>query len=147
MVADAASLPFPPRSFDLVVAYNVLQVVADMPRVVQEAGRVLDRGGFLCVCVSHPATDLGHFGTDDEAPFVMRSSYFERRRVEDTVERDRLPMTFRGWTYTLEEYASALAHAGFVIETIREPKPDASADRYRRWRRFPMFMTLRAVRR
>jgi hypothetical protein len=54
-------------------------------------------------------------------------------------------MTFRGWTYTLEHYASALARCGFAIEAIREPKPDPSGTRYQRWARIPLFMTFRAV--
>ena len=55
-------------------------------------------------------------------------------------------MTFRGWTYTLEDYAIALEDAGFTIETIREPKP--TSDRhYQRWRELPLFMNVRAVKR
>ena len=146
-VADGASLPFPDRCFDTVVAYNALQVVADMAGTVQEVARVLVPGGHLCVCVSHPVTDLGRFlGDEEDAPYRMRSAYFDRRRIEDTVERGGLTMTFRGWTYTLEDYASALAHAGFAIEAIGEPRPDRSGGRFTRWTRVPLFMTLRAVR-
>lgn len=148
LVADSASLPFFDHSFETVVAYNVLQVVADMTGSVQEAARVLVRGGHLCICVSHPVTDVGQFlGHEDDAPFVLRSEYFERSRVEDTVERDGLTITFRGWTYTLEDYASTLADAGFAIEALGEPRPEASGERFSRWRRTPLFMTLRAVRR
>lgn len=55
-------------------------------------------------------------------------------------------MTFRGWTYTLENYAVALEDGGFAIETIREPKP-ARDTRYRQWRALPLFMNVRAVKR
>lgn len=55
-------------------------------------------------------------------------------------------MTFRGWTYTLEDYAVALEDGGFAIETIREPKP-ARDTRYRQWRALPLFMNVRAVKR
>jgi len=148
LVADGASLPFRGRCFDIVVAYNALQVVADMAGTVDEAARVLGRGGCMCICVAHPATDLGRFLTDDhDAAYRMRSPYFERVRVEDTAERDGLTMTFRGWTYTLEDYVSALAHAGFAIDAIREPRPAPSSGRFERWRRVPLFMSLRAVRR
>jgi hypothetical protein len=85
-----------------------------MSRTVHEAARVLSPGGVFCACVSHPATDLGRFVADDpDADFVLRPSYFERRRVEDTLERDGLTVTCRGWTYTLEDYLMAFSDAGF----------------------------------
>jgi len=147
LVAEGAALPFPPRCFDIVVAYNALQVVADMEATVAEAGRVLVPGGHLCFCVAHPTTDLGVFVSgEDDALFTLRPRYFDRIRVDDTVESKGLTMRFRGWTYTLEDYASALARAGFLIELIREPTP-SSTTRYERWRRVPLFMNVRAVKR
>lgn len=148
LVAEGAALPFAPGCFDIVVAYNALQVVADMTGTVEEAARVLVPGGYLCVCVAHPTTDLGRFLSDAyDAPYTIRSAYFETTRVEDTVEREGLTMTFRGWTYTLEDYASTLAHSGFAIEAIREPKPDPAMSGYERWTRVPLFMNVRAVKR
>jgi ubiquinone/menaquinone biosynthesis C-methylase UbiE len=147
LVADGTRLPFRSGCFDLVVAYNVLQVVADMRGTVQECGRVLRSGGRLCFCVAHPVTDMGHW-VDDTGParFTVRSRYFESTRVEDTVERDGLRMTFRGWTYTLEDYARALNDARFAIEIIREPTP-ASDSPYHLWSELPLFMNVRAVKR
>jgi hypothetical protein len=46
------------------------------------------------------------------------------------------------WTYTLEDYAVALADAGFVIEVIREPTPDSDT-RFQRWAKVPLFMNVR----
>lgn len=148
LVAGGESLPFAPHSFDLVVAYNSLQVVADMVATVEETARVLAAGGCLCFCVAHPVTDLGRFVTDEAgATYALRTPYFERTRVDDTVERNGLTMTFRGWTYTLEEYASALAASGLVIDAIREPRPDSSTGRHGRWTQIPLFMNVRAVKR
>jgi SAM-dependent methyltransferase len=149
--AQGRALPFHDRCFDLAVAYNSLQslqVVDDMAATVVEAGRVLDRGGHLCACVAHPVTDLGRFGGEDaDSQFVLRPHYFEPRCVEDTVHQGGLTMTFRGWTYTLEDYAEALEQAGFHIEVMREPRPIRSAGRYERWRGLPLFLFLRAVKR
>jgi len=145
-LADSAALPFPDRHFDLAVSYNALQVVADMAGTMREAARVLDRNGRLCACVAHPLTDLGRFtGHDPDAPLTMRRSYFERLRVHDTVQRDGLTMTFRGWTYTLEDYAIALEEAGLRIEAIREPRPIATSGGYERWRQAPLFLSFRAI--
>lgn len=88
---------------------------------------------------------MGRWSNDNDNPaFVLRPQYFQRARVEDTVERDGLRMTFRGWTYTLDDYAVALEGAGFTIETIREPTP-VSASRFQEWRELPLFMNIRAI--
>jgi ubiquinone/menaquinone biosynthesis C-methylase UbiE len=140
--ADGAVLPFPDRSFDLAVAYNSLQVVADMPGTVAEAARVLGPGGRFCFCVSHPMTDVGRFLGDD---FAIRQDYFTNRRVDDAVEQRGLAMTFRGWTYSLEDYAVALESAGLRIEAMREPRPSASPERFQKWQRVPLFLLVRTI--
>jgi SAM-dependent methyltransferase len=148
LAADGARLPFPDGCSDLVVAYNSLQVVPDMAGTIREAARVLTTAGLLCLCVAHPITDVGRFdGDGPDAGFVVRQDYFGRRRVDDTVERDGLQMTFRGWTYSLEDYAGALSAAGLLIERVREPRPIEDAQRYRQWRRIPMFLMVRAIKR
>lgn len=144
-LADSAALPVPDGCFDLAVAYNALQVVRDMSATVREAARVLDADGRLAICVSHPVTDLGRFASDDRAaPFTLRPRYFENERVEDTVERDGLAMTFRGWTYSLEDYAVALQDAGLRIEAMREPRPSGSDRLYERRQHVPMFLLILA---
>ena len=145
LVADSAHLPVRSACFDLVIAYNALQVVADMWGTVRECARVLRQGGHLCFCVAHPVTDMGRWVDDvDPARFIVRSHYFETMRVEETVESEGQRMTFRGWTYTLEDYALALNDAGLAIEVIREPRPTADP-RYLRWSELPLFMNVRAV--
>jgi SAM-dependent methyltransferase len=150
LVADAAALPFGNESFDLVVAYNSLMDVDDMPPAVAEASRVLVPGGRLCICITHPTADAGRFqSSEPDAPFVIPGSYLGRHRVEEPFERDGLTMTFTGWRYSLEEYARALEDAGLLIERLREPPAPATAlaarSGYERWQRLPNFLHLRAV--
>jgi SAM-dependent methyltransferase len=149
---DAEALPFPDASFPLVVAYNVLMDVADMPAAVAEAARVLEPGGRLCACVTHPFADAGRWAGDgDDAPFVVESGYLGARPFRDSMERAGLTMTFDGTAYPLEDYARALEAAGLAIEALREPAPAAGAEQvpeaggWARWRRIPMFLMLRAV--
>ena len=52
--------------------------VDDLPSAVAEAARVLEPGGRLCACVTHPINDAGRFETDDpDARFVIDGSYLE----------------------------------------------------------------------
>src|SRR3954453_19768019 len=50
LVAESECVPLPSASVDLVVAYNVLQVVPNMAATVAECARVLRPGGTLCCC-------------------------------------------------------------------------------------------------
>jgi SAM-dependent methyltransferase len=140
VLADAASLPFSDETFNLVVAYNSLMDVDDMPGTVREAARVLRPDGRFCVCVTHPLADAGRFKRPDEdSPFRITGSYFGRRRFGETFERDGMRMTFHGWCYPFEDYALAFESAGLAIEALREP-PRPRADR---WSRLPIFLFLR----
>jgi SAM-dependent methyltransferase len=152
LIADAEALPFPPSVFDLVVAYNSLMDVDDMPRVVAEAARVLRSRGRFCICVTHPVNDAGRFESKDaDARFTIEGSYYGRRRFDEKFEHDGLEMTFHGWMYPLEAYTLALEEARFVIEVMREPQPDPHAVTHHpslaAWRRIPMFLFLLAQKR
>jgi SAM-dependent methyltransferase len=154
MLGRAEALPFADASFDVVVTYNVLMDVADMPAAVAEAGRVLMPGGCLCVCVTHPFSDAGRWADrdDHDSPFVVEGSYLGAQPFQMTIERDGKTMRFDGMAYPLEDYARALEAAGLVIEALREPAPAATlgdgAERaaWARWRRVPMFLMWRARR-
>jgi len=152
ILADAAALPFSDETFDLAVAYNSLMDVHDMPGAVNEAARVLRRGGRFCVCVTHPFADAGRFEERKaDSPFVVPESYFGRRRFEETFDRGGIAMTFRGWCYPFEDYARAFESAGLLIEALREPaqRDDVVAQdpAEARWRRLPMFLFLRLLKR
>jgi ubiquinone/menaquinone biosynthesis C-methylase UbiE len=67
VLADSAALPFSCGRFDLAVAYNSLQALADMPGTVAETARVLVPGRYFCVVVSHPLADVGHVADDGGA--------------------------------------------------------------------------------
>ncbi|BBZ12450.1 class I SAM-dependent methyltransferase [Mycobacterium branderi] len=130
VVAEANRLPFADASFDLVVAYNMLMDVDDLPGAVREIRRVMRSAGRLVVSVVHPFTD-----TD---------SYFDRRRFEGVEERDGLRMRFAGWSQPLEAYAAALTDAGLAITALREPIPDPAYEHLERWTRMPLFLWLEA---
>ena len=150
-IADAGALPFDASAADLVVAFMSLMDVDDMPGAVREAARVLEPGGRLCIALVHPINSAGTFASQEpDSPFVIEESYFERRRYSDTVERDGLTMTFTSDHRPLEEFFAALESAGFLVERLCEI-PDGTEPVTRpsqlRWRRVPLFVHIRAVKR
>jgi SAM-dependent methyltransferase len=149
-VADAASLPLPAGSVDLVVAFMSLQDVDDLTAAVRECARVLTAGGRLCLAIVHPLNSAGSFAGDDpDSPFVVEESYLDERRIRDDLVRDDLAMTFQSEHRPLQRYVDELAEAGFVVELLREhgmPAWSIDTSRRERWRRIPLFLHLRALR-
>ena len=146
-IAAAADLPFKNCSFDLVVAYNVLMDVEDVPAALKEIGRVLRPLGTLVISIVHPFADRGRFaGPEANAPFVLRESYFGRKRFEGTEIRNGLQMHFAGWSQPLEDYMAALESAAFAITSLREPVPDAGnkGSHMECWNKVPLFLWLKA---
>jgi SAM-dependent methyltransferase len=133
----AEALPFADASFDLVIAYNGLMDVADMPAAVGEAARVLALGGRLCACVTHPLADAGSWRDDEH--FAVTEPYLAQRDMHVSVQRDGLAFTFEGPAYSLQDYAAALEAAGLLIEALREPADPAGGQ----WARVPMFLMAR----
>lgn len=144
IVADAARLPFRARVADLAVAFMSLQDIDDLDGSIQEAARVLDADGRLCIAVVHPLNSAGRFeesADDRPTPFVIRGSYLESFRYVDEVKRSASAMTFHSQHRPLESYSRALERAGLVIEAIREVTEEDPDDP---WHRLPMFLHVSA---
>ncbi|MGA8906728.1 MAG: class I SAM-dependent methyltransferase [Acidobacteriaceae bacterium] len=147
-VAAATGLPFENARFDLVMAYNVLMDVEDVPAALQEIRRVMRPTGQLIISVCHPFADRGRFANPEiDSPFVLEGTYFGRHRFEGVEEHDGLRMHFFGWSQPLEAYAAALEGAGLVITSLREPLPDLDhgPNHMARWTRIPLFLWLKAL--
>lgn len=146
-IASGTDLPFEDASFDLVMAYNVLMDVEDVPATLQEIRRVLRPEGRLVISIVHPFSDRGRFATSEAtSAFVIQDGYFGTRRFEATEERDGLQMHFAGWSRPLEAYATALEDAELAITSLREPVPQAGHgwSHMQRWTRIPLFLWLKA---
>jgi SAM-dependent methyltransferase len=147
VLADATELPFQDGTFDLVVAYNVLMDIADVPGAVKEMRRVLRSAGQLVISIVHPFTDRGRMvGSAMNARFVIRGTYFGRQRFDSVEQRHGLRMPFAGWSQPLEGYAAALEAAGLAITSLREPVPDLAhgGAHLQPWTRMPLFLWLKA---
>jgi SAM-dependent methyltransferase len=144
-VADAAALQIGDASVPLVTAFMSLQDIDDMPAAVRETARVLVPGGRLCLAIVHPINSAGAFETmEPDAAFVIRGSYFEGRRYEDTFERSGLKITFYSEHRPIQDYFAAIEAAGLLVERLVEI-PDPKDPPGNRWQRLPLFLHLRAV--
>jgi len=144
-VADAAALPVPDASVDIVTAFMSLHDVDDIDAAVAEAARVLVPGGSLRAAIVHPINSAGRFPSrDDDAVFEIRDSYFEERQSRDTFTRDGLTITFASQHRSLERVADAILDAGLLIDRVKE-FPDLSDPPGTPWRRLPLFLHLGAV--
>jgi SAM-dependent methyltransferase len=144
-VADGADLPFADASVELVTAFMSLHDMDDMEGAVREAARVLMPGHRLCVAVVHPINSAGKFAEHTfDAPFVIRHSYFDQRRVTDLVEKSGFRMTFAGDHRPLQAYVAAFEQAGLLVERMVEVG-DTTAAPGDRWQRIPLFLQIRAL--
>jgi SAM-dependent methyltransferase len=147
--ADAASLPLPDGSFDLVLAFMSLQDADDLPGAAREAARVLVAGGHLCLAIVHPVNSAGEFfAREADAPFVVYGSYLDESYYVDELERPGHRLLLESVHRPIGTYLDALTDAGLLIERFREVALPEHADAKPyspRWRRIPLFLHVRAV--
>jgi SAM-dependent methyltransferase len=147
--AVAGALPFPPASFDAVVACLVFEHIDDADGAISEVGRVLRPGGRFLFFLNHPLLQAPGSGWIDD--HILEEQYWRigPYLVEDTsleeVEKDVfLPFVHR----PLSRYVNALAGAGMVIRRMEEPPPPpgflARAQEYRDAATIPRLLFLRA---
>lgn len=157
-VADARALPFAAAQFDFAVAFMSLMDVPQVERALLEIARVLRPGGFLQFSILHPCFTLRRRRVWDgpDGPRIELSGYFERETWTEQwtfgaappAEAARWPK-FRTPCYglTLEDWFTALHHAGFVVERLAEPrasKADVAAQPHlAHARAFPLLLHLR----
>jgi SAM-dependent methyltransferase len=135
--ADAGAIPLDDGAVDLVVAFMSLHDMDDPAAAITECARVLEPGGLLCAAIVHPLN----------RPVERLANYFDHQHAVDPVESNGLTMTFEAIDRPLEYYTRALEQAGFVIEALREPYPDAATvqaePRLASAARRPVFLHLR----
>jgi ubiquinone/menaquinone biosynthesis C-methylase UbiE len=108
-VATAAHLPFQDAQFDLVVAYNVLMDLNDVPTALKEIRRVMPPSGQLFISAVRPFVDHGHFANKEmNSPYALGGTYFGKRRFEGVEEHHGLRTHFPVWSQPLEAHCIAL---------------------------------------
>lgn len=110
------ALPYDDEAFDLIVCALVIDHVADRRAAFLELYRVLRPGGALVLSTHHPMTDWLHQG----------GSYFDSEVVSQTWRLSTGAIRVRFWREPLSALCTAATDAGFLIETVIEPRPAES---------------------
>lgn len=136
-VASATELPFPDGSFDFAASFMCLMDIPEMPIALQEAYRVLKRGGFLQFSISHPCFSTAHRKNKrnwkGETYAIEVGDYFRNLNGEleewifgaaPSALRSQFPkFKVPRFNFTLSEWVNAILQAGFVLEAMQEPCP------------------------
>jgi ubiquinone/menaquinone biosynthesis C-methylase UbiE len=137
-ISDAAALPFPDACFDFATAFMSFMDIADQPRALAEAARVLRPSGFLQFSILHPCFTPPHRRVVRDAQgatlAIEVGRYFECGPYLDVwmfstmpaeqrarVEPFRIPVFHR----TLSSWVELICRAGLVIEQFGEPSASA----------------------
>ena len=108
VVAQLQALPFPDRSFDLVVCSLVLTHEPDLLGPVSELARVTRRGGTVLIADMHPTTVL----VTGQAPFSGS---------------DGEVLLLRNFIHLASDYLAACRSAGLALVDLFEPRWTAEA--------------------
>jgi SAM-dependent methyltransferase len=138
----------PAAAFDLAVARLSLHYLADLAPVFAQVYQALSIGGRFVFSVEHPvitSCNRGWLAGTLRQDWVVDDYFLTGAR-----ENAWLGGTVRKYHRTVEDYFRALQEAGFVVEQLRESRPQpeqfADAQIYERRRRIPLFLFLAGCR-
>lgn len=107
-------LPFEAESFALVLAPLCLDYIEDWRALFAEFHRVLEPGGTFLFSCGHPAFDAEYFET---------KRYFSIEKVTSVWRGFGSSVVMPTFRRSLEEILSPSIEAGFILESVHEPRP------------------------
>jgi SAM-dependent methyltransferase len=141
--ASMEAWEYPSAAFDLVVSSLALHYVDDLDRVMAGVARALVPGGRVVFSVEHPIiTSCARGWTQPQRQEWIVDDYFVTGPRETTWLGGEVVRYHR----TVEDYVTALQTAGFVLDSLRESRPDPARftdeSEYARRLRIPLFLFL-----
>ncbi len=102
LMGQGESLPFPDKNFDIVVSKYVLQTSTNVPKILEEAARILKSNGWLIILSKHPFRQflekINTYGDSSEI------NYFDQKIVDSFIYEKSIHL--REPSHTLSEYFS-----------------------------------------
>ena len=121
-IGDAAAMPYESNVFDVVICYNVLMDLLDVPGTAQELSRVAKLNGVIHVVIVHPLYNL--FVNDRLAQTESTMDRLEQYVREEAIHVTTIPgfENFAVYRRPLSYYLNAFSDAGlFLIKAIEVP--------------------------
>jgi ubiquinone/menaquinone biosynthesis C-methylase UbiE len=149
---------FSDSDFDMILCNLVLLNVSCLTESMVGFSRILKQGGILVFSIVHPAFNFygpGAWEMGEKNPKTNRREglYFKIDQYTDekvyerywrTREGEKFPEPMTFYHRTITTYFTELMNAGFQIEVIDEPLPDAKNAFFDRERRIPFFLVVKA---
>jgi ubiquinone/menaquinone biosynthesis C-methylase UbiE len=136
-VASAVALPFADAAFDFATAFMCIMDIPETDRVLGEAHRVLEPGGFLQFSITHPCFDTPHRRNlrraDGTTYAIEVGDYFREpdgaiaewtfSAAPPAVRLGAPPFKVPRFNRTISDWLNLLVGAGFLLENVAEPRP------------------------
>jgi SAM-dependent methyltransferase len=146
MQADIRSWAYPPNTFDCVLSRLALHYIEDVDDVFQQVFQTLRPVGRFVFSVEHPvitSSDRAWQTGGMRQEWIVDHYFDVGRRVTHWLGAPVVK-----YHRTVETYFLGLQAAGFVIEQLRESRPErqwfAHEETYQRRTRIPLFLFLAA---
>ena len=133
---------YPSRQFDLITSRLALHYIQEIEAVFTQVYQALIEGGRFIFSIEHPLITSCDRGWQNDGP---RQDWI----VDDYFETGPRVTTWMGgkvikYHRTIEDYFAALQAAGFVVDTLRESRPQRARFRdqatYERRKRIPLML-------
>lgn len=136
--ASAVELPFAAASFHFATGFMSFMDIPETDRVLAEAYRILEPGGFLQFSITHPCFDTPHrrnLRDEQGLTYAIEVGDYYRNVQGEVSEwlfgaappeaREGLPLFHTPRFHrTLGRWLNLVVEAGFHLERIEEPRPD-----------------------
>ena len=142
IVGKGENIPFADKEFDIVVSKYALQTSPDVPKILDEAARVLKTGGYFVFLSKHPIRQfLEKAETYKKAEDV---NYFDQKIVDSFIYEKRIHL--REPSHTLSEYFSKDVLKNFDLLDFIEASDFPASEQINGYT-YPTFFVAKFVRR
>ena len=138
VIAGGESLPFPDRSFDLVLSYLSIIDILQYRKAIHEMGRVLrSNGRIVLVTLSNLASTTDGWAKDEAGRKIYRT--VDRYMEEFSMDLSWTDINIRNYHRPLSSILGAFFECGLVVDGFYEPLPRPESAEYGDEHRVPTF--------